>query len=287
MSPNMAPPKRHDSKISPATQARMDASSARLPSCPVELYMATGGAASTSRIRSSGSVKKMTSNQRRFLRAAGGKGRSRGKGNQPKSAAGSGRMQASPLSATTSEMTKPPMYPRGSAVRTGVAAAAAAHARTGTAAAAAGAVGEAGAGAGTIASAAAAAERKPPTTTVPVTTKSRLDRERPASLKVASPNGAAASKRGAKAANDTGLDSPNISGFSALSLDTPGKGGRGVTSSESDWRPPKIAAKAGPSQPGPTTGASFLPDLFSPAITHASHTSNLCSLDAKRGCCSC
>ena len=214
----MAPPKRHDSKISPATQARLDASSARLPSCPVERYLATRGAASTSRIGGTSSAKKMTSNQRRFLRAAGGlRGGKHGK-----------------LKATVAQSNrksvqtgKPPIHPRGKLDLKQ-------DRGEKTIDVSPPSLSRSTLDAGEIASAAVEAEVKSLLKGRPAAI-SRLERERPASLKVGDGSSGKLENVGATSSSAGELDSPSISEFSALSLDTPGKAKSGVSDRNLDF----------------------------------------------------
>ncbi len=66
ISPNNAPLKRHDNRISPATAGMKS----RGPSCPIESHMAFRGSASTS--RNPNRSARLSSNQKGFLSALGG-----------------------------------------------------------------------------------------------------------------------------------------------------------------------------------------------------------------------
>ena len=78
VSPNSAPLKRHDNRMSPATAGM----GSRGPSCPIESHMAFRGSASTS--RNPNRTTRLSSNQKGFLSALGGGGAGRNTLNRSK-----------------------------------------------------------------------------------------------------------------------------------------------------------------------------------------------------------
>jgi hypothetical protein len=64
--------KKHDHKISPAT-ALKNRGSGLPPTCPIESHMAFNGATSSSRVGKDTSAVKPSTNQKKFLAAAGNK----------------------------------------------------------------------------------------------------------------------------------------------------------------------------------------------------------------------